>query len=326
MRVIRLLDLAAARGVDRGSLLEAAGLADVDLDDPDDRVPLRKIFWLWKALAEADSDPDLGIELGRRVEVREAGVLGYALAHSTTLGDALHRYQRFGRLVSTAFELDLETDSRTWLLCVRRPPLQPRFRQPIDEALAGFVTIVREITGRRIDPLEIALTYPRPVRLSALRDLFRCDLRFEQPRISVSLSAEHAGIPLVASDSRLTRYLDRLAEQELAALPRADTFARRVGRAAWQRLSEGQPTVGQLADELGVSSRTLQRRLREEGTSFAQVLEDLRRQLAPVLLRDDSLAVYEVAYLLGYSDPSAFFRAFRRWHGVSPADYRRRRP
>ena len=88
-------------------------------------------------------------------------------------------------------------------------------------------------------------------------------------------------LPLVQAETRLAGYLDRLAEQELATLPRADTFARRTGRSIWRQLSEGQPTLDGVAREIGVSSRTLQRRLREEGTSFAEVVESLRRQMAP---------------------------------------------
>ena len=127
---------------------------------------------------------------------------------------------------------------------------------------------------------------------------------------------------VINAETKLAEYLDRLAEQELATLPRHDTYALRTGRAIWKDLSEGQPSLETVASELGVSSRTLQRRLREENTSFAQVVEALRKQIAPTLLSDESLAIYEIAYLLGYADPSAFFRAFRRWHGRSPAAHR----
>ena len=100
------------------------------------------------------------------------------------------------------------------------------------------------------------------------------------------------------------------------------SFTERVRRVAWARLSEGQPTVARGASELAVSGRTLQRRLREEGHSFAEVVETLRKEKAEALLRDKKLAIYEIGYLLGYSDATAFYRAFRRWYGKSPREYR----
>jgi AraC-like DNA-binding protein len=128
--------------------------------------------------------------------------------------------------------------------------------------------------------------------------------------------------PLTHADPQLTGYLDELAEIRLDTLPKDFSVAARVRRAIWPHLSEGQPFIGAIAADLAVSSRTLQRRLREEGTSYGEVIETLRREKAVLLLRDPHLAVYEVGYLLGYSDPSAFYRAFRRWHGTSPSQHR----
>ena len=127
----------------------------------------------------------------------------------------------------------------------------------------------------------------------------------------------------MAADETLTGYLDQLAEGVARALSESVTFRQRVCRAIWSDLSGGKPSVQQVASRLGVSTRTLQRRLEEEGTSFAQELDRLRQDLATRLLQDRSLAVYEVAFLLGYAEPSTFYRAFRRWKNVSPHEFRR---
>ena len=323
-RAIHLLDAAERLGLDRARLQEAAGLDSEDLDDPDQRVPSARIFKLWHLLAEANPDPDLGLDIGTHGDVRRAGILGYAVLHSRNAGRALRRVTRFSRLVSTKFDFELAEGPKTWRLQSRRPPPQPGFRPPADQVGAGIVTILRQITDRRIDPVEVCVPYSRPGDLSALRDVFRCELRFNQPRGALVFRTRDMAIGVVAAETQLAGYLDRLAEQELAALPRSDTWARRTGRIVWHQLAEGQPALDAVSRQLGVSARTLQRRLRDERTSFAAVVEDLRRQMAPTLLKDESLAVYEVAYLLGYADPSAFFRAFRRWHEQSPAEYRQR--
>jgi AraC-like DNA-binding protein len=128
---------------------------------------------------------------------------------------------------------------------------------------------------------------------------------------------------VVGADVTLGGYLDQLATELLRGLPDPDSFRDRVRRAMWSELSDGPPALTTTAANLAVSPRTLQRRLREEGTSFGQLLDELRREFALRLLRDRKLAVYEVAFLLGYAEPSTFHRAFRRWTGLSPLRFRR---
>ena len=323
MAATRLLNVAAEQGLDREALLAASELSEDDLAEPDRRIAYSCISKLWTAILERRPDPDLGLEVGCRVHANEVGVLGYAMLHSSTLGSAIKRFVRFGRLVATNLEAACEVEGGSWRLYSRRPSPNPGFRQPLDAASAGIVTTVREITQRQVDPVEVRFTYQRPDDLTELRSVFRSDLIFGEPGGSISFRAQDMELPTVKAEGQLSMYLDRLAEQELAALPRADTFARRTGQLIWRRLSEGQPLIDEVASELGVSVRTLQRRLREEGTTYAEVIDLLRKHMSPTLLRDNSLAVYEVAYLLGYSDPSAFHRAFRRWHGTSPAEHRR---
>ena len=120
----------------------------------------------------------------------------------------------------------------------------------------------------------------------------------------------------------MTAYLDELAEIRLESLPKADSYSERVRQVVWPHLSEGLPTLKEIAADLALSGRSLQRRLREEKTSFGEVVDGLRHEKACLMLRDPNLAVYEVGYLLGYSDPSTFHRAFRRWQGTSPARFR----
>ena len=128
--------------------------------------------------------------------------------------------------------------------------------------------------------------------------------------------------PVVLSDPTVTGYLEHLADDTLARLGDDRSTARRVRRLLWSELSEGVPGLGKVSRALGVSARTLQRQLRAEGTTFAAVLTALRQEMARPLLRDGRLAVSEVAFLLGYRDPSAFQRAFRAWHGLSPRAFR----
>ena len=308
--------------MDRGTLLRQIEVSEEQIRDPDNRVPADKTSRLWRRIANQLPDPDLGLEVGSTLEIRSAGVVGYAMLHSDTLLGALRRIVRFAKLLNQRAELALQDLGDRWRLEALQQPLIPGFRQPIDEGVAGVITALREIAGRDLETAGVHLNYPRPEDTSAHRRLLGRTLHFEAPTAAVDLWNRDIRAPTVAADPSLTRYLDELAEVHLGSLPTSDSYSERLRRAVWPHLSEGLPTLREMAAELALSSRSLQRRLREEGTSFGEVVDGLRHEKAQLLLRDPRLEVYEVGYLLGYSDPSTFHRAFRRWQGTSPSRFR----
>jgi AraC-like DNA-binding protein len=320
----RLVGEAEALGLDRGRLLEAGELTEAELIDPDARIPVIKRWRLWSYISSQVIDPDLGLRFGSTLGVRQFGLVGYTMLHSRTLHQAFGRMVRYGRILSDlASDLALEEDDGAWRLTNLRPmPAFNHLRQPVDESFAAIVAIARQITGEKITPRQVDFPYRRPASVEALRSYFRADLRFATPVGSIVINDRDMRLPLTAADEDLTGYLDQLAGQRLDELSREETFLGRVRRAIWQGLSDGQPTLTEVATELNVSPRTLQRRLNEEEVSFTEMVDSIRREMAPILLQDRHMAVYEIAYLLGYGEPSTFFRAFRRWHGQSPREYR----
>ena len=321
-RVSRLLLAAQSRGLERSELLRRSGLSEDQIDDPDRRVPIDKTIRLWRAIANRLDEPDLGLEIGITFQSQEAGVVGYAMQHSDTVRGALTRFVRFAKLLSQRATLALEEDGDRCRIQAIHQPLVPGFRQPIDEGIAGFLAVIREVSGRPVVPASVHLPYDRPADTSAHRRLLGSHLHFGGDRAAVVLWQRDVEAPTLGADGNLIRYLDELAEVHLAALPQVHSYSARVRQIIWPHLSEGPPPIQQIASELALSTRSLQRRLREEGTSFAEVMDGLRYEKAKLLLQDRKLAVYEVGYLLGYADPSTFHRAFRRWEGTSPTRFR----
>lgn len=321
-RISRLLKAAQARGLDRGRLLRQIEVSEDQIRDPDSRVPAEKTLRLWRSIANQLTDPDLGLEVGSTFEVREGGVVGYAMLHSDTLLGALRRIVRFAKLLNQRAELALEDLGDRWRLQALHHPLLPEFRQPIDEGIAGLMTAFQEIVGREISAAGLYFDYAKPEDTSVHRRLLGSALHFGASTAAIELWNRDVRAPIVGADEGLTPYLDELAQVHLDALPEVDSYSARLRQTLWPHLSEGLPTIQEIAAEMAVSSRSLQRRLREEGTSFAEIVDGLRHDKARLLLRDPNLAIYEVGYLLGYSDPSAFHRAFRRWEGTSPSRFR----
>jgi AraC-like DNA-binding protein len=319
-----LLDRVTQLGLPRAELLRAAGLDERHLRAPDTRIPLSGIARLCGAITTRITDPVVGLRLGSDARAREFGLVGCAMAYSQTLGAALTRLSRYGGIVSDALVVTLDAEHDTLWVRVDVQPALRALRLAVDARLAALLAVCRELVGAPIAPLCVQLPYRRPAEVGEYERFFRCRLDFGVVATAMQLDDKDVQRPVVLSDPTLVGYLDVMADQAMAALATKLTLADRVRRTLWSALSGGVPDASFVASSLGVSVRTLQRQLRAEHTSFAAVLNHLRQEMAQPLLRDGGYSVAEVGFLLGYEDPGAFRRAFRRWHGLSPRAFRRR--
>lgn len=298
------------------------------LPDPDGRVPLATLVSVWRDLRTRHPDPALGLRLAKRIEVRSLGLVGYAMTFSRTLGDALDVLGRYHRIIREGVDCRIERDAEGATIVFSDPDTSGAvLRQQIDARLAGVLAACRQITGRRIVPKTVAFPYRRPRRLDAHRCIFATPrLRFGESCASLTLWAADLGHQLPAADETLAGYMERLAAEALRELgnPTTSSFVATVAEALQTVLRDAPPTIEAVGSILGISARTLQRRLQLEGTTFARLRQDLRRQHAELLLQNRRLTVEDVAIRIGYSEPSTFYRAFRRWRGVSPGAFRGR--
>ena len=310
-------------GVPRVELLEAAGLTEGQLQDPDGRIPLSAIAKLWRATTSRVTDPVLGLRMGAGATARDLGLVGYTLLYSHTLGQALQRLVRYSRIISDALAVHVEAGEGGMWVRVHVQPALHAFRPAADARLAALLSVCREITAASVVPLATQLPYRQPRDVREYEKFFGAPVEFGALGTAFLLADGDVTRPLVQADPGLTGYLERLAQQVLAALDADRTMRGRLRQALWSELSAGVPDLEQVARGLGMGPRTLQRRLAAEGTTFAGVLTELRRDMAQALLGEGRLAVSEVAFLLGYEDAGSFQRAFRRWSGLSPRAFRR---
>lgn len=318
-----LLDYAVRQGLDRTLLMKHAGLESNSLADPDSRISAASMLKLWRAVIEGLNDPYLGLHIGTSIKTIELGLVGYTMYYSGDLTGAFRRFARYGKILSEAVQFKIvETNEQAKLIWQAHPSLVT-LRHPVECGVAIVVSIARELTKTDLVPISVDLPSPRPEVRTAYRSAYHCPVLFGQPDASVTLSRQQMTLPIKASDPTLVGYLDELAAKTIAPLgEHGETMTSSVRRLLWSRLPSGRIDLSQVAADMDVGERTLQRRLGKEGTSFSGVLDNLRRDLSHELLVDRKLAVSEVAFLLGYSEPSAFQRAFRRWRGVSPRRFR----
>jgi len=318
-----IAEMLTAEGLDANALLTAAGIDPATLEAPGARVPTDQISFLWKLAVERSGNP--AIALGQSHVVRPASfdVVGYTMMSCANLKDAFERLVRYLRILSNSLTMSRSEERGSYRVSFElRGGERPVPRQRMEFILATVTTFCRWVSGRDLNPLEVALSYPAPADPAPYREAFHCPVSFDAPVSSLLFALDDLSKPLSTSNPALAELHDRYAGEYLERFDRGQT-SYRVREAIIRRLPDGEPRRDQVARELCMSERTLQRRLEEEASSFLQLLNDTRRELAEQYLNRLHLSLGQAAYLLGFSEQSSFFRACKRWFGLPPGEYRR---
>ena len=316
-----LLQVGAALGLDRAALLEVAGLDEAALLDRDAALPLQAHVAIGRAIAEGRPGVNIGLGMLQRMRPAALGALGYALANCGTLADALATFIRYQSFLSDALRWRLP-DPLT--VVVDAAPELAALGHPIETAVGLWVVLSRNLSGVRWIPRAVTFRHAPLGDPREHAGLFGVAPVFEAERDALVLDPETRALAVRGAEQALQMPLLRLVEARITAPVEPEVVAR-LRSELRSSLARGNADKNTVARTLGTSARTLARRLHEAGTTYQIVLEETRRDLALDLLRDPALAVYEVAFLLGYSEPSTFHRAFRRWTGESPDAWRRAR-
>lgn len=319
--VLRVLDSAEARGLPRRVLLEASGLERVRLTEPEARVPLLSVYTLLEEAAAQLGDGCLGLHVGEALRADDLDALGFLMVSSRTFGEALEHVLRYQRLWSEGERFELERGAGR--VTVTYHPYGPE--RPAHRLMAQLVFADLIVNGGRLvgglSGARLRLHGPRPGDASVYARVLGVPVSFRAPQDMLVFPAALLASPLPGGDAGLSGVLARAADRMLAGLPTSSRVVDRVRALLPELLPETGAELAHLAARLRMSPRTLQRRLRDEGTSLEAEREGFRRQQACALL-EAGTPIAEVAWRLGYSAPSAFHHAFRRWTGLSPRAWR----
>ena len=308
---------------DTEPLLRPFELSERDVEDPDRRVPQDVVTDLWDRAVSLSGDPSFGLRALRSLSPARRSLAEYLLLNSPSLGAMIERGIRFERLWQEGREASLSVQGELAILeWSARPGL--RFSRALSEfAVAMVVLLARAATGRQLSG-EVRFLHPAPPELRPYDELFSGKVTFSAGTQALLFPAELLGTPLRKADPALLSVLEAHAREMLERLPLARSFAQSVRQAVLTSLvNEGAP-LERVSEKLGLSSRTLRRRLADEGLSYQELVDELRAELALRYLADPAISVTEVAFLLGFSDGAAFSKAFRRWTGESPSTVRKR--
>ena len=306
------------------ALLQRAGIPPEALEDIDGRVEVGQLLTLWELAAEASGDPFYGLHAAERfASPQTIHLVGHAARAAATLGEAIATVGRFARVMNETTAFELRRGARVSHLRVEPAPSHGRWPRVYAElVLAGYVRMGRFFTGVEQEVLGATFQHAAPADVSEYERMFGTTLKFGAPHNELAFRTEVLDLPVRFADAALKTYLDGLAAERLKRLSTTSPTRERV-RVALSDCLASAPDLAAIARRLAMSSRTLQRRLKEEGVTYSEVLDEVRHQVAVSLVEDRRFSLAEIAALLGYADGSAFRSAFRRWTGHSPSDVRK---
>ncbi|WP_437625705.1 AraC family transcriptional regulator [Sorangium sp. So ce1151] len=323
IKSIRLCVLTASRaGVDPREALAAAEVDPALLEDPTARVPHDTVARAWTRIPELARDPAFGLHAAELLVGQLFDVVDFVTDQCGTVREVIGCVLRYQRLIHDAVDVRLTVEGARARISQRfagaaAPPQLSSF------IMGLWVLRARVLTGVPFAPHRVTFAHPAPADRREYDRLLAVPLGFDADENAVLFDASFLDTPTVRSDPALGAVLRRHADELLARLPAEPSVRGALERHLIEALGRGVPDVAAAARALGMSARTLQRRLGDEGESYKSVLDEARRKLAVAHMRERGRTVSEVAFLLGFSEVSAFSRAFRRWTGHSPAAYRR---
>lgn len=308
-------------------LLAQAGLEARALNAEGARIPFDKYSAFFELAAEATGDDCLGLHFGSTRDVRDTGLIGYVGLSSATVVDVINNLSRYRQVFSDAVEIETsELEESGRLRWGFRISASRRSIQASEFSAVNLLDGLRQMTGRNLTPELVSLAHPRNRRIKEFKRFFGCPVNFGRHENVIEFKLSDLHVPILTADSRLLAILRAHCEEVLSRRSeQTPSLEERVERLIADRLTLGGARLESVATELGMSPRTLSRRLTEQGTTFNATLDGLRKELALRFLQDSNLVLTEITFLLGYTEISTFSHAFKRWTGKSPAAFRRGR-
>lgn len=308
-----------------GPLVEEIGISREVLTDPSVLVPLDKHCRLLELAAQRQKDDFVGLKIGWQVHPRDMGPLGYTILNSPNVLTALQSFVRYLRVYARGCEFDLQVEGQSavfkYTYSITEPCAMER-QQEAECTLAMVKRVVEVITSKELELEAVGFEHPRPDDTSKHKQIFEAPLYFSQEVNSLKFKASILQRETAHAEHRLFEVLEKHLAEVINTQVDEDDLVAKVGNAIAQSLSSGLPSIDSVAAMLFMTKRTLQRRLADEGVLYNEFADGIRRKLAIQYVKNTKMPLTEVAFLLGYSHISAFSRAFRRWMGQSPIEFR----
>ena len=312
-----------AHGADADAALAEAGIERNILSNPDARIPFHLNVEMFEVAARHAGDECFGLHLGEAIDSKDVGVLGYVALSSATVADAINHVQRYFQVLTSGETFEARTEDDRLVIEYRVLDRSAQHsRQNDDLSLMTTVRLMQIATGRQVRPDWVEFKHSEPAQKSEYSRLFGAPVRFGGAMNALGFPLSVLELPIQSADRQLLDILEGYCQAVLRSRHQDDNLVQQVEEMVMRFLPDGPPKAETVARALGMSTRTLSRRLKEQEKTYRELVDEMRAGLAERYLRDRNLRLTEIAYLLGYADLSAFNHAFNRWTGKSPSEFR----
>lgn len=285
-------------------------------------VPIHLLFDIYE-LAEAHLAPGFGLRQGKQFTSEDYGTLGLSWRTCWKASEVLYRTQRFMVLVTDYGSISVDEKDGITETILERDALRVGVRTANEATFVMLTVVLEEITGRKIKPVKIQFKHQSKGK-DAFESFLGCPVLFGQELNSIEFYSADLEVPTLKADQSIHQFfVDRMDEELEGIQKNADQFLGKISKIIEEALPSGIPGVGQVAEHLGMSTRTLKRRLSEKGLTFRDLVQQIQKEMSTLLLKSSQQSMAEIAFQTGFSEQSAFNRAFKRWMGQSPVDYRK---
>jgi len=328
MAIVRPIIIAA---IDSGARMEdiclGAGIDPALVNDPQATVTLAQRCRILEECERLANDPFLGLRAGQCTSPMILGIAGHLMETSANMGEVFDNLARFSATFSQQISFETQREGDRYFFRAIPTPMWEDFspgtiRTPVDLIFSAAIFLFKLLNGRQVRPLAAHYRYPRPADTTVHEQHLRVAPLWRQEQNMLVMHGSDMELPVIGHNPELNLHFQRLLEERLQGMEQGNSTSTEVRRIILRHFRFSLPDLVEVAGHMHVTPRTLQRRLALEGSSFQSIVDAVKRDLSLGMLANMSLSVSEVGYKLGYGEPAAFQRAFKRWTGSTPANYR----
>jgi AraC-like DNA-binding protein len=320
-----ILFTAQQKGADCDSLCQKMGLEASVLQNPDGRLPIPQVQRLWKEAVEMTGDEHLALHLGESINTIGVGILAYVMMHCPTFGKALEKLCQYQDIVCDASKTTMTVKDN--LVYLELSQISDEIIYPhyaFESELSIYFSATKDMIGTTLPLKSIHFNYPQYADIHEYKRIFQTEnVIFDSNFTGMVFDKKYLETPILNANPSLFSLFEIHAKDILSSLKSNTSIAEKIKKEIVLDLKGEEPSLSNIAKKLGIGVRSIQLKLKEEGVTFQQLLEDVRKNLATKHLKEDILSTTDIAYLLGYSEPSVFFRSFKKWTGQTPSFYRK---
>ncbi|MCX7773647.1 MAG: AraC family transcriptional regulator [Clostridia bacterium] len=320
----QILRYLSSRNVNIDEFMKSVALESSLLRNPDGRISVERYVIIEETASKVTNDPCFGLHMGQFAEAGNWSILGYMMMNCRTVLEAFHKFSRYSSVIGNLIKGEIIIGHDAVMIKLSEPINAPKISKHCYEGyFSSLISLARNVSGQIICPTEVALASFKPEWIEEYIGVFGSGVRFSHNGNYMVMDIRSVNTPVLLPNENLLRYFESFAKEFLEEIEGVNSFTYRTKKLILSLMDTESLSIKRIAEELSISCRTLQANLRDEGTEFSRLLRQTREQLAKKYLLEN-YSIEEITYLLGFSEPSVFRRAFKKWVGVTAKEYRER--